>query len=123
MAALAKAEKILAETEKTLADAMTRLREVQKGVKKLQDQLIEEEAKKAELEKQLCEERIARAIKLIVGLSDKQKRWIIIMDNIKMSLKNVVGDIFLSSGACIILIYCPNYLLILTCEKCKMSLF
>lgn len=79
---------------------MTRLREIQKGVKKLQDQLIEEEAKKAELQqKQLCEERIARAIKLIVGLSDKQKRWIIIMDNIKMSLKNIVGDILLSSSA------------------------
>lgn len=101
MVALTKAEKILAETEKTLADAMTKLQEVQESIKKLQDQLREEETKKAELEKQkqLCEERMARAIKLIVGLSDEQKRWISMVDNIKISLKNVVGDILLSSGA------------------------
>ncbi|KYN02640.1 Dynein heavy chain 1, axonemal [Cyphomyrmex costatus] len=101
MTALAKAEEILVKTETALADAITKLQQIQEGIKKLQDQLREEEAKKTELEreKQLCEERIARAVRLIVGLLDEQKRWIIIVDNIKMSLKNAVGDILLSSGA------------------------
>ncbi|XP_011707083.1 PREDICTED: dynein heavy chain 1, axonemal-like, partial [Wasmannia auropunctata] len=101
MAVLAKAEEILIETETAQAAAMTRFHEVQEGIKKLQDKLAKEEAKKAELErqKQLCEERMARAIRLIVGLSDEQKRWTIMVDDIKMSLKNTVGDILLSSGA------------------------
>ncbi|XP_039313454.1 dynein heavy chain 1, axonemal [Solenopsis invicta] len=101
MAALARAEEILAKTETTLAVAVARLQEIQEGIEKLQDQLREEEAKKAELEKQkqLCEERIARAVRLIVGLSDEQKRWTNMVDSIKMFLKNAVGDILLSSGA------------------------
>lgn len=100
MVALEKAEEILIKTETTLADAITKLQEVQEGIKKLQDQLREEETTKAELEreKQLCEERMARAVRLILGLSDEQKRWIIMVDRIKMSLKNAVGDILLSSG-------------------------
>lgn len=100
MAALEKAEEILVETEKTLAATIVRLREVEEGIEKLQDQLREKEEKKVDLErqKQLCEERIARAVRLIVGLSDEQKRWIIMVDDIKVSLKNAVGDILLSSG-------------------------
>jgi len=100
MAALEKAEEILVETEKTLAATIARLREVEEGIEKLQDQLREKEEKKVDLErqKQLCEERIARAVRLIVGLSDEQKRWIIMVDDIKVSLKNAVGDILLSSG-------------------------
>ncbi|XP_018365084.1 PREDICTED: dynein heavy chain 1, axonemal-like [Trachymyrmex cornetzi] len=101
MAALEKAEKVLIKTETALADTITRLQEIQEEIEKLQDQLREEEAKKVEIkrEKQLCQERIARAVRLILGLSDEQKRWIIMVDNIKMSLKNAVGDILLSSGA------------------------
>ncbi|XP_077275648.1 dynein axonemal heavy chain 1 [Temnothorax americanus] len=101
MATLAKTEEILTENEITLASVMTRLQEIQEGIEKLQDQLKAEEAKKAELERQkkLCEERMAQALKLIVGLSDKQKRWTIMVNNIKISLKNAVGDILLSSGA------------------------
>ncbi|XP_012056092.1 PREDICTED: dynein heavy chain 1, axonemal-like [Atta cephalotes] len=101
IAALEKAEEVLIKTETALADITMKLQEVQERIEKLQDQLKEEEAKKIELEreKQLCEERIARAIRLILSLSDEQKRWIIMIDNIKMSLKNAVGDILLSSGA------------------------
>lgn len=101
MATLVKAEEILVKTERDLAAAMARLQEIEKGIEKLQDQLREKEAKKADLErqKQLCEERMARAVRLIVGLSDEQKRWIIMVDDIKVSLKNAVGDILLSSGA------------------------
>lgn len=101
MAALVKAEEMLVETEKTLAADIARLREIEKRIEKLRDQLREKEEKKADLEgqKQLCEERITRAIRLIVGLSDEQKRWIIMVDDIKVSLKNAIGDILLSSGA------------------------
>lgn len=100
MSALKKAEELLAETEENLSIAVTRLQKVQEGIEKLQDQLREKEEKKAELErqKQLCEDRIARAVRLIVGLSDEQKRWIDMVDDIKVSLKNAVGDILLSSG-------------------------
>lgn len=124
MAALTIAEEILDETEKTLAAAIAKLREAEEGIEKLQDQLREKEEKKADLErqKQLCEERIARAIKLIVGLSDEQKRWIIMVDDIKVSLKNAVGDILLSSGAEKIFQSCSpcsNYLLLFMYEKNK----
>lgn len=101
MAALAKAEEILVKTERDLAAAMARLREIEEGIEKLQDQLKEKEAKRVDLEnqKQLCEERMANAVRLIVGLSDEQKRWIIMVGDIKVSLKNAVGDILLSAGA------------------------
>lgn len=101
MAALAKAEEVLAETEKTLAAAMGRLQKVEEGIEELRQKLRMEEEKKAELErqKQLCEDRMARAIRLIAGLSDEQKRWIFMVDDIKVALKNVIGDILLSSGA------------------------
>lgn len=100
MVTLAKAEEILAKNERKLADVIMKLWEIREGIEKLQDQLRKEEAKKVELERQkeLCEERMARAVRLIVGLSDEQKRWIIMIDNIKISLKNAVGDILLSSG-------------------------
>ena len=104
MAALAKAEESLAETEKTLAAAMTRLKQVQDGIEMLQDQLRREEETKAELErqKQLCEDRLSRAVRLIDGLGGEQKRWIITVSEIKMGLENVVGDILLSAGTYII---------------------
>lgn len=100
MVALAKAEEILAENEVTLSGVIRRLWEIQENIEKLQNLLKKEEAKKTELErqKQLCEERMARVIKLIASLSDEQKRWIIIVDNLKISLENAIGDILLSSG-------------------------
>lgn len=101
MKALAKAEEVLAETERTLAAAMARLQSVQEGIEKLQDRLRDEEARKAELErqKQLCEDRMARAVRLIAGLSDEEKRWSVTVDDIMVALSNAVGDILLSSGA------------------------
>lgn len=98
--ALARAEEVLAETEKALAAAVAKLREVEDGIESLRGQLKEKEAKKAELEEQrrLCEERLTRAVRLIVGLSAEQKRWIVTANDIKASIKNAVGDILLSSG-------------------------
>lgn len=101
MTALITAEKTLTETEKILEGTMSKLREVEESIKKLQNQLNEEEAKKAELERQnqLCEERITCAVKLIVSLSDEEKRWFVMLENKKVSLKNAAGDILLTSGA------------------------
>ncbi|XP_024940673.1 dynein heavy chain 1, axonemal [Cephus cinctus] len=101
MEALAKAEEALLETERTLALAMSRLKTVEEGIESLQKKLEQEQDKKSELErqKQLCEERMSRAVKLIAGLADEQERWINTVAQIEKSLKNVVGDILLSSGA------------------------
>ncbi|XP_043269180.1 dynein axonemal heavy chain 1-like [Venturia canescens] len=101
MIALKEAEKALAETEKTLAVAMDRLREVEEGIEKLESLLRVEENNKAELEKQkqLCEDRMSRAVRLIAGLAEEQKRWTISVNDMKGLLKNVIGDILISAGA------------------------
>ncbi|XP_076627799.1 dynein axonemal heavy chain 1 [Colletes latitarsis] len=101
MEALAKAEEALEETERTLLAAIERLRQVEEGVEKLRNLLRVGEEKKAELErqKQLCEDRMGRAVRLIVGLAGEQKRWLSTVDDINTSLRNVVGDILLASGA------------------------
>lgn len=52
MKILTKAEKILGENETTFAGVLMKLREKQKVIKNLQNQLKEEEAKKAVLERQ-----------------------------------------------------------------------
>ena len=100
MAALQKAEEELIKTEATLAAAMAKVREVQEGLDQLQDEFRKEEEHKAELErqKQLCEERMGRAVRLITGLAGEQKRWLATVAEIKCALRNVVGDILLSAG-------------------------
>nr|XP_012230662.1 PREDICTED: dynein heavy chain 1, axonemal-like [Linepithema humile] len=101
MTGLTTTEKTLAKTEKILEATMSRLREVEGSIKKLQNQLSEEEVRKAELERQtqLYEERITYAVRLIVSLSNEEKRWFVILEDMKISLKNAVGDILLASGA------------------------
>lgn len=100
MEALAKADQALVETNKTLAAAMTRLKEVENGIQGLQKLLKVAEDKKNQLEneKQICEDRMLRAVRLVVGLADEKKRWTDTVATIKISLHNVVGDILLSSG-------------------------
>ncbi|XP_076227649.1 dynein axonemal heavy chain 1 [Nomia melanderi] len=101
MEALAKAEEALKETENALLAAVQRLREVEEGIERLRAQLRAEEEKRAELErqKQLCEDRMRRAVRLIVGLADEQVRWLSSVADINMSVTNAVGDILLASGA------------------------
>ncbi|KAK1118887.1 hypothetical protein K0M31_014657 [Melipona bicolor] len=101
MEALAKAEEVLVETEKALNAAIQRLKEVEEGIEQLQKLLQEEEERKAELErqKQLCEDRMGRAVRLIDGLAGEQIRWTFTVAELKKSLKNAVGDILLASGA------------------------
>ncbi|XP_060831781.1 dynein axonemal heavy chain 1-like [Bombus pascuorum] len=101
MEALAKAEVALVETEEALNMAIQRLREVEEGVEQLRKLLREEEERKAELEreKQLCEDRMGRAVRLIDGLAGEQIRWTTTVLELNTSLKNAVGDILLASGA------------------------
>ena len=100
MAALKNAEEELKITENILAQAMARLQAVQDGIDALEAQFQIEEKKKNELEKQkqLCEDRMSRAVRLISGLSGEQLRWIKTVADLKASLENVVGDILLSAG-------------------------
>ena len=120
MAALLEAEKSLAETERTLAEAMEKLRDVEMGIEQLQILLREEEQTKAELEreKQLCEDRLNRAVRLIAGLSEEQQRWVLTAKNIEIALQNVVGDILLSAGTFLI-VYCHIQLIIRQSSKKK----
>lgn len=100
MEALAMAEAALEETERTLMAAIERLKEVEEGIETLRGYLRVEEEKKAELEKekQLCEDRMARAVRLVVGLAGEQIRWLSTVADLNKSLKNAVGDILLASG-------------------------
>lgn len=100
MEALAKADEDLLETKKTLAAAMDKLREVEEGINGLQELLRVAEEKKnvLENEKKICEERMLRAVRLVVGLADEQKRWVVTVANIKISLRNIIGDILLAAG-------------------------
>jgi dynein heavy chain len=100
MQALVQAEKDLAKTENILARAMAKLQAVQNGLNMLKFKFSNEEKKKADLEKQkqLCEERMARAVRLITGLAGEQVRWFETVADIKRGLTNIVGDILLSAG-------------------------
>ncbi|XP_058804505.1 dynein axonemal heavy chain 1-like [Phymastichus coffea] len=101
MEALRKAEEDLVQTEALLADAMAKVKEVQEGLQTLQMQFREMEEKKAELErqKQLCEDRMLRAVRLISGLAGEKIRWIDSVEHFKIGLTNVIGDILISAGA------------------------
>lgn len=100
MEALKKAERELASTEATLASAMAKLKDVEDGLDRLQEKFRKEQERKAELElqKQLCEERMSRAVRLISGLAGERRRWLDTVQEIRLALTNVVGDILLSAG-------------------------
>lgn len=56
--------------------------------------------RKNELEanSKLCEDRMNRAFRLVNGLSDERLRWIQTIDDIKVNMKTLVGDILISAG-------------------------
>ncbi|XP_015110698.1 dynein heavy chain 1, axonemal [Diachasma alloeum] len=100
MEALKNAEASLMETERQLSLAMEQLREVEGGIQRLEDILRIEVDKKTKLEneEQLCEERMSRAVRLINGLAEEQKRWITAIGDIQILYNNAVGDILISCG-------------------------
>lgn len=100
LAAFRGAQEEMKKTEKTLAEAMARRQAVQDGIDALEMQLKTAEAKKDKLMKQqqLCEDRMQRAVKLVSGLAGERNRWVETVGDLKISLKNVVGDILMSAG-------------------------
>ncbi|XP_030767557.1 dynein heavy chain 1, axonemal-like isoform X2 [Sitophilus oryzae] len=100
-AALKKAQDDLAETERILAEAKARMKDVSIRLEKLQVQLNAKIADKEEKEQSIavCEERMNRAVRLITGLSDEKIRWIETIENIEKNVINVTGDILISSGS------------------------
>ncbi|XP_011297154.1 dynein heavy chain 1, axonemal-like [Fopius arisanus] len=100
MEALKNAEASLLETERQLNMAMEELRQVEEGIQRLEDVLHMEIDKKTKLEReeQLCGERMSRAVRLINGLADEQKRWITAIGDIMILYNNAVGDILISCG-------------------------
>lgn len=75
-AALQKAKEELAETERVLAEAKAKMKEVLEGLETLQIQLAARIKFKEEKEASIavCEERMNRAIRLITGLADEKIR-------------------------------------------------
>lgn len=77
-AALAKAKAELEETQRTLAEAKARMKEVLDGLDVLNRQLEAKIAFKEEKERSigLCMERMSRAVRLINGLADERVRLV-----------------------------------------------
>ncbi|XP_074644244.1 dynein axonemal heavy chain 1-like [Tubulanus polymorphus] len=100
-AALQQAQAELAETQKELEAAMTRLREVEEGIATLQAKYEDCVNKKEELERKCkeCEERLVRADKLIGGLGDEKVRWQESVERLSYMLDNIVGDILVAAGS------------------------
>lgn len=98
--ALEKAQNELLETEKLLDIAMNKLWLVENGIREFEELLIIEQKKTAKLieEKQLCEDRLSRAVRLIDGLAEEKKHWLLTVDDLQKSYKNCIGDILICSG-------------------------
>eukprot|EP00118_Oscarella_pearsei_P012540 m.93002 g.93002 ORF g.93002 m.93002 type:complete len:4173 (+) comp36767_c0_seq9:102-12620(+) len=99
-ARLAAAQASLDETVKLLNEAKARLREVEEGIATLKQKYEECVAKKQDLTEKcdLCSARLGRAEKLIGGLKDEKVRWGESVSSFEGRLKNIVGDVLVSSG-------------------------
>ncbi|RUS78759.1 hypothetical protein EGW08_013475 [Elysia chlorotica] len=94
------AQEELAETQRILDAAKSRLQEVEQGIATLQAKYDDCVRKKDELENKCkeCEARLIRADKLIGGLADEKDRWKISVDSLDEIIANITGDVLLSSG-------------------------
>ncbi|KAJ8968970.1 hypothetical protein NQ314_002002 [Rhamnusium bicolor] len=99
-AALSQANEDLAKTERVLAIARAKMKEIMDGLAKLQNQLASKIAFKEEKEQSIavCEERMNRAVRLISGLAGERIRWIQTIASIESNVVNVTGDILICSG-------------------------
>ncbi|KAK3096562.1 hypothetical protein FSP39_001310 [Pinctada imbricata] len=98
--ALKQAQEELAETQRILDAAKSRLQEVQEGIATLQAKYEECVRKKEELETKCteCEQRLVRADKLIGGLADEKDRWKESVEKLNKVMDNYVGDVLVSAG-------------------------
>ncbi|XP_060531534.1 dynein axonemal heavy chain 1-like [Cylas formicarius] len=99
-AALKKAKEELERTERALAAAKAKMKEIQERLVRLHLELDAKMAFKAEKEQSIavCEERMRRAVRLINGLSDERVRWLETIHSTEAALVNVIGDTLISSG-------------------------
>jgi dynein heavy chain len=100
-AQLAAAQETLEATLKALGELKRKLRESELSIKEMEKRYTESVAKKEELSRKVeeCNLKLSRAGKLIMGLGGEKQRWAIAVDEFDMKIKNIVGDILLSSGA------------------------
>ena len=99
-AALAIAEKSLAETMTLLKSKQAELKEVQDRLQTLNDNFKQATEKKETLEFQvdLCEKKLDRANKLIGGLGGEKTRWGEAAQMLQQQYDNLTGDVLISSA-------------------------
>ena len=94
------AEESLAEATESLEEKRSMLKEVMDKLAELQKALEEANKKKKVLADEVkdCEVKLTRAEQLINGLSGERGRWGKALETLNIRVKNVTGDIMLSSG-------------------------
>ncbi|TGZ66131.1 hypothetical protein CRM22_005485 [Opisthorchis felineus] len=100
-AALQASELELAETEKILKEARSRLKACEERIASLQIKYDECIRRQRELEdkSQLCEARLVRADKLIGGLGSEKLRWQDSVVKFDQLLDNLVGNVLCAAGS------------------------
>lgn len=99
-AALKQAKDELEATERALALAKAKMKQILEGLEQLQTQLAAKIAFKEEKQQSItmCEQRMNRAVRLINGLADEKIRWIETIKTIEANAVNVTGDILICAG-------------------------
>lgn len=99
-AALAEAEKTLKGAQDDLAFKQASLKEVLDKVADLEAQLKEASENKEKLNNQVldCEAKLRRADALLKGLGGEKSRWTEMSESLAKTYENVTGDILLSAG-------------------------
>ena len=99
--ALAGAQATLDKTMGELKEAQTKLKRVEDKIAQLESELTKAIDKKKDLAKQVedCSLKLTRAEKLIGGLGGEKSRWITTVEDLKVAVVNVLGDIMIAAGA------------------------
>ena len=99
-ARLQEAQESLDITLKAVADLKRKMIESEVNIREMEKRYAESVAKKEELSRKVeeCNIKLSRAGKLISGLGDERSRWSLAVGQFDLKLKNIVGDILLSSG-------------------------
>ncbi|XP_077462234.1 dynein axonemal heavy chain 12-like [Stigmatopora argus] len=95
------------EAQATLASAMAELSGKRAQLKEVEDRLSNlkrisvektEEKVKLETQRDLCQEKLERAEKLIGGLGGEKTRWSKAADDLQNTYDNLMGDVLISAG-------------------------
>ncbi|XP_049610508.1 dynein axonemal heavy chain 12-like [Syngnathus scovelli] len=96
-----------AEAQATLASAMATLSEKRAQLKEVMDRLADlqrisaektEEKAKLEAQRDLCQQKLERAEKLIGGLGGEKTRWSKAAEDLQSVYDNLTGDVLISAG-------------------------